>query len=147
MALAHRTLASIAFSMVLVAFGCSTSGKNKDASVKTGDGGSSTDVRQADLPATPPMPDAVPPAPQEGAACDDGNPCTMADACKAGVCAGVAIMCQAKDACHDAGSCDPATGACSNPAKAEGAACDDGNLCTSGDICRAGVCAGGEPVV
>src|SRR5258705_418546 len=64
-------------------------------------------------------PDAGPCAGKaEGTTCDDGNPCTMADACKAGVCAGVAIICQAQDACHDTGTCNPTTGACSNPAKA-----------------------------
>ena len=37
-----------------------------------------------------------------------------------------AVVCTAMDACHEAGTCDPATGACSNPAKV----LDDGNPCT-----------------
>ncbi len=88
-----------------------------------------------------------PPAP-DGTACDDGNACTQGDACHGGVCAGtVAVKCAAIDACHVAGTCDPATGACSNPPAMEGAACDDGNPCTQGETCRSGVCTGGAPVV
>src|SRR5206468_3734843 len=37
-----------------------------------------------------------------------------------------------------------ATGACSNPAKADGSPCDDGNACTVSDRCTGGVC-GGDP--
>jgi RHS repeat-associated protein len=82
-----------------------------------------------------------------GAACDDGNPCTQTDTCQAGVCNGEnPIVCVAQDACHDAGACDPSTGACSNPAKADGAACSDGDACTRTDTCRAGRCVGGNPV-
>jgi len=40
------------------------------------------------------------------------------------------------------GTCDPATGGCSNPNKADGTACDDGNLCTQNDACQAGTCTG-----
>jgi hypothetical protein len=49
------------------------------------------------------------------------------------------------DQCHAAGTCDPATGQCSNPNAADGLACDDGNPCTAGDQCAAGVC-GGAPI-
>ena len=45
------------------------------------------------------------------------------------------------------GSCDPSTGACSNPVKADGVACDDGNACTQTDSCQAGACVGANPVV
>jgi hypothetical protein len=31
---------------------------------------------------------------------------------------------------------------CSNPAKANGAACNDGNACTQTDVCQAGTCSG-----
>ena len=41
--------------------------------------------------------------------------------------------------CADHG-CDPATGACTNPAKANGTSCDDGNPCTTNDACQDGVC-------
>jgi hypothetical protein len=233
-----RSFASLVVSLVLVTLGCSSSGKNKDGSVKTAEGGSNAggDTRVPDVAMMPPTPDAgptgaggsggaggggpppadaappadartpdvaapaerppadaapprpdtapdrtpdttpdtgggqadapadaPPPSPDatpdttadsgpcaglaEGAECNDGNPCTMADTCKAGVCAGVALVCAAQDSCHDVGVCDPATGMCSNPAKADGATCDDGNLCTTGDTCKAGTCSGGVAVV
>ncbi|WNG15258.1 FG-GAP repeat domain-containing protein [Cystobacter fuscus] len=47
------------------------------------------------------------------------------------LCAGV--VCTASDQCHVAGTCDPATGQCSNPTA------DDGTSC-SGGFCDAGVC-------
>jgi MYXO-CTERM domain-containing protein len=84
----------------------------------------------------------------DGTACDDGNACTSGEVCKAGVCnAGTAVVCPAADQCHTAGTCNPATGVCSNPAKPDGAACSDGNACTSGDSCKAGVCNAGAAVV
>ncbi len=86
------------------------------------------------------------PSKTDGAACTDGSACTTSDSCQAGACVGASpVVCTAKDACHDAGTCDPASGACSNPAKVDGAACSD-NLCLSGQTCTAGACGGGTPV-
>jgi len=88
-----------------------------------------------------------PPRP-DGAACSDGSACTLGDHCVSGGCAaGTPITCTAQDQCHDPGTCNPGTGVCSNPAKADGSACDDGNPCTQTDACQVGVCAGGNPVV
>jgi hypothetical protein len=88
-----------------------------------------------------------PPAPA-GTACDDGNMCTRNDFCDgAGGCAGTSITCKPLDQCHVAGTCDPATGTCSNPGAPNGTACDDGNACTQTDTCQNGVCVGGNPVV
>jgi len=56
------------------------------------------------------------------------------------------VVCQALDSCHDAGVCVAATGACTNPAKADGTPCDDGNPCTGSDRCAAGVCVGESAV-
>jgi len=79
----------------------------------------------------------------DGSPCDDGNACTQTDACQGGTCTGAnAVICPAPDQCHDAGTCNPATGTCSNPAKPEGSACDDGNACTVSDRCTAGICGG-----
>ncbi len=84
----------------------------------------------------------------DGTACDDGNACTQTDVCQGGVCTGSnAVVCNASDACHVAGTCDPATGQCSNPNAANGTACNDGSLCTQVDTCQSGVCTGGSPVV
>lgn len=61
----------------------------------------------------------------DGTRCDDGNACTQTDACLAGVCVGATpVTCTARDACHLAGSCDPATGSCSNPPATSGTVCN-----------------------
>jgi penicillin amidase len=74
-------------------------------------------------------------------ACDDGNACTQTDSCSLGTCiGGNAVVCSALDQCHDAGVCDPGTGVCSDPQKANGTVCDDGSLCTTGDTCQSGTC-------
>jgi len=73
--------------------------------------------------------------------CDDGNPCTVADACGGGTCHGGApVACVPLDPCHDAGACDPGSGLCSNPPAADGTECDDGNACTTGETCEGGAC-------
>src|SRR5436189_97206 len=87
------------------------------------------------------------PAKPDGAACTDGNACTQTDTWQGGVATGTyPVTCAAADQCHDAGTCDPATGLCSSPAKPDGAACTDGNACTQTDTCQGGVCTGTNPV-
>ena len=79
----------------------------------------------------------------DGSACDDSNGCTQADTCAAGKCSGgIPVVCAALDTCHDVGTCDQKLGACSNPAKENGASCDDGDICTT-DSCMGGVCTAG----
>src|SRR5439155_1451411 len=79
----------------------------------------------------------------DGSACADGDACTVTDTCQAGTCAGAdPVLCEALDQCHDAGVCDPATGICPDPDKADGSACDDGLFCSVTDTCSAGVCGG-----
>src|SRR5439155_503346 len=88
------------------------------------------------------------PAKPDGSACTDGNACTRTDACQRGVCMGSnPVVCPAPDQCHDAGTCNPGTGTCSNPAKPDGSACNDGNACTQTDTCERGVCTGSNLVV
>src|SRR5437667_426854 len=88
------------------------------------------------------------PAQADGTPCTDGNVCTHTDACVAGACVGTnPVVCTASDQCHTAGTCDPATGTCSNPAKADGTPCTDGNDCKQTDACAAGACVGTNPVV
>jgi MYXO-CTERM domain-containing protein len=71
----------------------------------------------------------------DGIVCDDGNPCSLVDSCKAGQCAaGTPVDCSAKDECQNNGACDPATGACvAPPPKADGTMCKDGT-------CQSGTC-------
>jgi MYXO-CTERM domain-containing protein len=79
----------------------------------------------------------------DGASCDDGNPCTTLDACSLGVCAPMGyVVCSAADECHAAGTCNPSTGTCSNPERADGTECSAGE-CRSGD-CVPETASGGE---
>src|SRR5205823_4988325 len=87
------------------------------------------------------------PVKADGAGCNDGDLCTQSDTCQGGTCtAGTPVACPAPDQCNDASTGAPATGACSNPVKADGAACNDGDACTQSDTCQGGTCAG-NPVV
>ena len=74
--------------------------------------------------------------------CD--TPCGARQICCGGECI---AACTASDQCHEAGVCDPATRACTNPRKPNGAACTDGDACTRTDTCQAGECVGGNPVI
>jgi len=81
------------------------------------------------------------PALPDGTACNDSDMCTQTDACMAGTCAGAdPVVCAALDQCHVAGTCDPASGVCSDPVAPDGTTCDDGNACTSNDACQSGSC-------
>lgn len=76
--------------------------------------------------------------------CEDGDACTVEDACRAGVCTpGSARTCASTDVCVAAG-CDPALGCVET---ASTASCDDGNACTVGDTCADKACQpGGAPL-
>ncbi len=81
----------------------------------------------------------------DGSSCDDGNAGTPMDVCQSGTCVGTTpsmcagVTCTAIDQCHDIGTCDSATGLCSNPAKPDDAPCTD--LSTgNGGTCQAGLC-------
>jgi MYXO-CTERM domain-containing protein len=70
----------------------------------------------------------------EGAPCDDGDLCTVGDACSYGFCQrGTPVECQPAGECWLAGKCDPATGACSQ------IRADDGTSCSIGE-CKRGTC-------
>jgi cysteine-rich repeat protein len=73
-----------------------------------------------------------------GTECKDGNPCTVADTCKDGVCAGTLVDCDDENPCTD-DSCDE-TGGCVFEANL--ADCDDGDPCTVADACADTVCSG-----
>ncbi|NUN16670.1 MAG: hypothetical protein HUU55_23845, partial [Myxococcales bacterium] len=73
----------------------------------------------------------------DGTPCSDGDACTIADTCLAGVCQPLFNLdCDDSNLCTD-DSCDPATG-CVNAPNSEH--CNDNNVCTLGDICTNGVC-------
>ncbi len=71
--------------------------------------------------------------------CDDGDFCTVKDACSAGKCAGTVADCDDKNPCTT-DSCDSALG-CQHVNNT--GTCDDGDACTSGDICKEGACLAG----
>lgn len=73
-----------------------------------------------------------------GGACDDGNACTLSDACAGGTCAGINVTCDDTNPCTD-DACIPADGGC-NFVPDDGNTCDDQSLCTSGDHCSGGAC-------
>ncbi len=99
--------------------------------------------------------------------CSDDDQCTQSDKCAGGECVGVAKVCKAIDACHEAGECDPADGNCDDPRAPDGTDCKsplgEDSQCDSG-LCPepavggaggggetgaggAGPGAGGSPVV
>ena len=79
--------------------------------------------------------------------CDDGDACTIGDACgdqagKAACLPGQATKCDDAEACTD-DSCNPKSG-CVFAKKTDGAVCTDGETCTSDDTCKDGKCAPGK---
>ncbi|MFN8546077.1 MAG: hypothetical protein U0807_18000 [Candidatus Binatia bacterium] len=90
------------------------------------------------------------PAARDGTFCDDANACTQTDTCQNGICTGAdPVTCTAQDQCHDVGTCDPATGVCSNPVAPDNAPCSDGIFCNGADACTNGSCTthAGDPCV
>ncbi|RJO64820.1 MAG: choice-of-anchor D domain-containing protein [Myxococcales bacterium] len=78
------------------------------------------------------------PPKQNGVLCNDGDPCTIGDACQAGLCVSAAVDCNDDNPCtYDA--CD-GRGACENR-PLTGSSCDDGNGCTTESVCIDGSCA------
>ncbi len=77
----------------------------------------------------------------DGTGCNDGQICTVGDACAAGECQGDSPpdLCDDGNACTT-DVCDPAKG-CTNVGL-DGVGCDDGDACTEGDECQGGGCVG-----
>ena len=71
--------------------------------------------------------------------CDDGDACTILDACTDEECVGVPLDCDDENDCTE-DLCDPIEGCVSNALT--GDACNDGNECTQEDSCFAGECIG-----
>ncbi len=77
----------------------------------------------------------------DGTVCSDANACTQTDSCQQGACTGAnPVICSPSDQCHVAGTCDTATGACSDPTAPDGTVCDDIDTCSGQDACEVGVC-------
>lgn len=77
----------------------------------------------------------------DGTPCDDGGACTQTDTCQGGVCQGSnPVVCTPLDDCHVAGTCDPATGTCSDPLAADGTRCAGATQNTCLNACQNGIC-------
>jgi hypothetical protein len=76
--------------------------------------------------------------------CDDGDACTQVDGCVAGACLGASpVDCgPSPGSCHEAPTCDGASGSCVDVLSALGTPCDDGNPCSAPDGCVEGQCVG-----
>ena len=78
----------------------------------------------------------------DGASCDDGDPCTYSGTCSNGTCSkGQQVDCSAFNGTCSDGVCDPVLGCIAKP-KNDGSPCDDGLFCTIQETCKAGSCAG-----
>ncbi len=76
--------------------------------------------------------------------CEDGNACTVGDACSDGSCIpGPPADCDDENDCTT-DSCDPVLGCVSENTTDS---CSDGNACTTDDTCEDGVCVGGLPPI
>ena len=80
------------------------------------------------------------PAASNGTSCNDDNACTQGDACQSGTCSGTAVACAPLDACHVAGTCNPSTGSCTNPAAPDGTSCGSSGDGGASLVCSAGAC-------
>jgi hypothetical protein len=79
----------------------------------------------------------------DGAQCDDMDPCTTVGFCSGGACgSGLPIDCSIFDSQCTQGACDPVLGCQPQPAN-EGQGCDDGLFCNVSETCQAGICTGG----
>ncbi len=73
------------------------------------------------------------------ATCDDGDACTAGDACQGGKCApGAPLLCDDANPCT-ADACDGKKGCVNLPQKAT---CDDADACSVDDACQEGACKG-----
>jgi hypothetical protein len=82
--------------------------------------------------------------PRDGA-CDDGDPCTIGDACRAGSCQGAAVVCPDDGNPCTVAACDSVAGCAQRPAP-NGTPCADGDPCNGSETCRAGQCVAGTPL-
>lgn len=71
--------------------------------------------------------------------CDDGNPCTIDDACQSGVCVSGPPKCNSTVNQCQSNICDDSDGSCSI-INTDDIECDDMNSCSLGDVCAGGVC-------
>jgi hypothetical protein len=74
----------------------------------------------------------------EDTLCDDGDLCTLEDACREGVCAGTLLDCSDKDPCTEDEAC--VQGTCTWTALPDDKVCDGANGCAFEGTCQQGAC-------
>ncbi len=83
----------------------------------------------------------------EGTPCNDGQFCTVADACDgSGICEGEQRDCSGLSNQCNQGSCDEGLDQCVALPANQGSDCNDGLYCTRGETCQSGNCTGGQGV-
>src|SRR5205823_5957717 len=77
-----------------------------------------------------------------GTTCNNNNACTTGETCQNGSCGAptFTVVCTASDQCHAAGTCNPATGVCSNPNAPNGTTCNPTRRSTDLETCQNGTC-------
>ncbi|MEZ4444207.1 MAG: hypothetical protein R3B72_34360 [Polyangiaceae bacterium] len=82
----------------------------------------------------------------DGAACDDGQFCTVSDTCQAGVCTGGPPNdCGMQPPPCTEVTCNESTQSCSTAPANNGDPCQTSDLCIKGSTCLNGLCTGGTP--
>jgi len=79
---------------------------------------------------------------QNGTPCNDGNNCTVDDACQDGTCEGTDKDCSNMDGLCKVGVCFPDDGQCVQISADDNDPCNDGLYCTTDDHCESGSCVG-----
>ena len=74
--------------------------------------------------------------------CDDGDPCSVDEACVDGACVGALYDCDDDNVCTEDFCFDDDGAAQCLYQNVNGVACDDGSVCTVDDVCAGGACAG-----
>jgi len=84
----------------------------------------------------------IAPIEKDGTPCDNGDPCTLDDACDKGLCKGTSNPCDDLNSCTE-DSCETMVG-CVH--EAVGGACEDGDFCHGPDLCQDGQCLAGPEI-
>jgi hypothetical protein len=80
----------------------------------------------------------------EDTLCDDGDLCTLDDACREGVCTGALLDCSDKDPCTEDEAC--VAGACTATTWPDDKSCDGANGCAFAGTCLQGICEPDTPL-
>ena len=80
----------------------------------------------------------------EDTPCDDGDLCTLNDACREETCQGESLDCSDQDPCTEDEACQQ--GVCIFTAIPDGKTCEGANGCTFAGTCKAGSCEPDEPL-